>query len=186
MADAASGRAASVRRLGTSVFLSPFFDEIGERSGSLPRPVVAQNLCLFQDKLGGPCLFVGWIAVATQDALDDDSHLSPHVLAHGPVNGHAPLDGPDKFLRNDPQRFIAQNGHGTVVDFQGVVEGNLVVGESELLATLFGLAHLPGQGDQLLDDLGRFDGPALVAPDGLLQQLGERPELLSNVVDEVS
>ena len=72
---------------------------------------------------------------------------------------------------------VAEHLDRAVVGLQGVVEGQLVVGQAEFLAAAAGLAHLLGQLDQLLDDLRRLDGAVLVLADGLLQHLGEGPGL---------
>ena len=58
---------------------------------------------------------------------------------------------------------VAQHLDGAVVDLQGVVEGEFVLGQPRASPRCVGLAHLLGQLDQLLDDLGGLDGAVLVA-----------------------
>ena len=73
--------------------------------------------------------------------------------------------------------FIPQDPDGAVVGFQGIVEGQLVLAEAQVLSPPGGFVHLLRQPDQLLDDLQGFDGPVVVPPDGLLQHLGEGTSL---------
>jgi hypothetical protein len=56
-------------------------------------------------------------------------------------------------------------------------EGKLVARESELLTALRSRAHALGELDELLDHLGRLDSPVLVAPHGVLEQVGEGASL---------
>jgi hypothetical protein len=58
--------------------------------------------------------------------------------------------------------FITQDLDGAVIDFQGVVEGQLVVGQAQALASLAGFTHLAGQLDELGDYLGGLDRAVLI------------------------
>ena len=78
---------------------------------------------------------------------------------------------------NHLQLVVAEDLDGAVVRFQGVVEGQLLLAEAELLATLVGLPHVPRQLDQLGDDLGRRDRAVLVLDDRGLQHLRKGPGL---------
>jgi len=44
-------------------------------------PSCAENLGLFQDKLGCPCLLVRRVTVTAEDSLDNHAHLGAYVLA---------------------------------------------------------------------------------------------------------
>jgi hypothetical protein len=66
-----------------------------------------------------------------------------------------------------PQRLVAQDLHGAVVDLQRVVEGDLVVGQPQILAALVRLAHLLASLISSSITCGGLDGPVLVALDGV-------------------
>ena len=61
--------------------------------------------------------------------------------------------------------------------FKRVVEGDLIIVESELFATLPCRPHVLGELYEYLDDLGCLDRPVLVLPQCLLQHLRERARL---------
>ena len=75
------------------------------------------------------------------------------------------------------ERVVAKDLNRTVVGFERVVEGELVLRQPEFVTAGVGLPHLAGKLDQLLYHLRGLDGPVLVATEGLLQHLGERPVL---------
>ena len=79
----------------------------------------------------------------------------------------------NQLTRDLPQRLVPQHLHGAVVRLERIVEGQLVLGEPQLLPTLIRLAHLTGKLNQLLDHLCGLDGPVRVTADGLLQHLGK-------------
>ena len=112
-----------------------------------------------------------------QDSFDQNPHLRPDSLSDRPVDGHIVPHGAEQLLGDDAKRFVAENLHGAVVHLQCVIEGNLILCESERFPSATSLAHVLGEGNQLLDDLGGFDGPVLVSPNRALEQLGERPRL---------
>ena len=74
-------------------------------------------------------------------------------------------------------RLVPQHGHRAVVRLEGVVEGELVLGEPELLAALLGRPDVLGELDQLLDDRRCLDGAVAVLAQRAVQHLGERPRL---------
>ena len=122
-------------------------------------------------------LFVGRVAVAGEDALDQPAQVGPHALSHGPVDGDGVAHRLQQLPGDGPQGLVAQHGHGAVVGLQGVVEGQLLLGQAQVVAPGGGLPHVSGQVEQLLDHLGRLDGAVAVAAQGVLQHLGERPGL---------
>jgi len=129
---------------------------------------------LLQHRLRCLLLLVWRVAVLAQTALDEHAELGPHILTQGPVDGDVAADGLDGLLGNGAQRLVAQHLDGAVVGFQRVVERQLVLRESELLAAGVRLAHVLGELDQLLDHLRCLDSAILVAADRLLEHLGER------------
>jgi len=122
-------------------------------------------------------LLVGRVAVLAQQALDHHPHLRPCALAQVPVDGRVAPDGRDQLLRDLLERDVAEHGHGAVVGLEGVVEGQPVVAQAELVAAALGLAHFCGQLDQLFDHRRRRDVPVLVLDYGALQHLREAPRL---------
>ena len=79
----------------------------------------------------------------------------------------------DQVASDGLEGIIAQNFDGAVVDFQRVVKREFVRGEMELLTAPTCFAHVFGKLDQLLDDLGRFDGAVLVAANRLFEEIRE-------------
>ncbi len=73
-------------------------------------PIGAEQLCLLQNGLRGFFLFVGWITVFAEDAVDEDADLGLGGLAQGPVNGHALAD-----VRNQLASNILQGWFGVSV-----------------------------------------------------------------------
>ena len=70
----------------------------------------------------------------------------------------------DQLAGDGAERLVAENLHRAVVGLECVVEGQLVLRQTEALAPCAGLTHLPREPDQLLDHLRRLDGAILVAP----------------------
>ena len=110
-----------------------------------PPPVPAPFGCLF--------LLVGRVAVFAQDAPDQDPELGADIFPQRPVYGYVASDGFDQFLCNGTERLVSQHLHGTVVGFQGIVEGQLILGQAKPFASVFGFPHVPGQLDQFLNHL---------------------------------
>jgi hypothetical protein len=151
--------------------------QLEPREVSVDGSKVTVELRLLQHRLRRLLLLVRRVAVLAQDALDEHAELGANVLAQGPVDGHVGAHGLDELARDAAQGRVAEHGHGAVVRLEGVVEGELVLREAELLAARVGLAHVARELDQLLDHLRGLDRAVLVAADGLFQHLGERARL---------
>src|SRR5271166_3624506 len=150
---------------GTSSPRSAFVDVMPPSSDRAAPPVRGRS--------ASPLLLVWRIPVLSQQPPHDGAHLGAGALFHGPVDGDVVPHGLDQLTGDSAEGFITQDFDGAVVDFQGIVEGQLVVGQAKVLAPLMGLPHLSGQLDQLRDHLGGLDGAVLVELDRLLQHLQE-------------
>lgn len=62
-----------------------------------------------------------------QDALDNDPHLSAHILSKCPVDGNVLPDGVDQLTGDAAKSFISKHGDGAIIRFQRVIEGEFVV-----------------------------------------------------------
>lgn len=144
-----------------------------ERARSGACPDFGQHFRLLQHCLRRLLLLVGRIAVFAEDTLDEHAQLRADVFADGPVDGDVFAHRFDQLPRDGAEGFVAQDLDGAVVGFEGVVEGELVGGEPELLAAGACCAQLFGELDQLFDHLRGFDGAVLVFAHGLREQLGE-------------
>ena len=99
-----------------------------------------------------------------QDALDHRPELGADVLSQRPVDSDVVPHGVDQFTGDVTERVVAEHLHRAIVGLQRVVEGQLVLAETEFLTTGVGLPHFLRKLDQLLDDLRRLYSPILVAP----------------------
>ena len=79
----------------------------------------------------------------------------------------------DQLPSNIFQSRLAENFHGAVVGFQGVIKRDFIVCQAKLVTALVSLAHLLGEFDQFRNDLCGFDGAVLVTADGGFQHFGE-------------
>ena len=95
-------------------------------SPSGDRPALRKHFGLLQYCLSRLFLFVGRVAVPTENAAHQDSKVSADVFTERPVDGNVVADGVDKLAGDVPQRLVAQDLHGAVVGLQSVVEGKLV------------------------------------------------------------
>ena len=87
----------------------------------------------------------------TQDALAEAAQVGADVLAQGPVDGDVAADGRDQLAGDAAEGLVAEHLHRAVVDAERVVEGKLVVRETEGFAAGAGFAQLARDGDQLLE-----------------------------------
>ena len=71
--------------------------------------------------------------------------------------------GVDQFTGYVTECIVAEHLHRAVIGFQRVVEGQLIITQTQSLAAGVGLPHLLRKLDQLLDDLRRLYGPVLVS-----------------------
>jgi len=101
-------------------------------------------------------MFVVWIAILAQYALNNDAHLRPDILTHRPVNGRVALDGFHQLAGDCVQGFITKHFHGTVVRFQCIVERDLIIGQPKRLAARIGLTDVFRERDQLNSSLAIF------------------------------
>src|SRR5690606_37343171 len=85
--------------------------------------------------------------------------------------------GADQLTRNRSQRVVAEYLDGAVVGFKGGVEGQLVLGQPQRLATRIRFAHVLRQRNQLLDDLRCLNRAILITANRLLEHLGKRTRL---------
>ena len=99
-----------------------------------------------------------------EDTPDQAAEVGADVFAQGPVDGDVAADGAYQFPGEVATGLVAQHLDGAVVGFEGVVEGDFVVGKPELIATSTGLPQVAGKLDQFLDHLGGFDSAVVVAP----------------------
>jgi hypothetical protein len=93
------------------------------------------------------------VAVLAEDALDEHAQLRTDVVANRPVDRDVLANRLDELPRDRAQRVVTEDLDRAVVGFQRVVERELIVGESELLASRSGCAHILRELDQLLDHL---------------------------------
>jgi len=117
--------------------------------------------------------------VLAEDPLDEDPKLRPDVVADRPVDRDVRADGGGQLTGDRQQLGLTEDRHRAVVRFEGVVEGELVIGEAQFDTARVGRAQVGLQGDQLLDDLGCLDRPVLVAaqlPGGSLSRAWSRSE----------
>jgi len=84
-------------------------------------------------------LLVRRVAVLSEDALDDDSELGADVFPDGPVDGDVGSDGFDELAGDALKGFVAEDGDRAVVGLEGVVEGELVVVQTEIFAAVSAL-----------------------------------------------
>ena len=75
------------------------------------------------------------------------------------------------------QCFVAQHLYCAVVNLQGIVEGQLILGQTEILAAFMGSFHLLGQLDELFDDLGSLYGAIVILVDRLIEHLSKGSRL---------
>ena len=127
---------------------------------------VADEFGLLQDEGGGGFLFIGWVTIFFQDAFDGDADTGAGGFPNGPVNGDVFANGLDKFTGDGFECRFAEDFSSAVVDFKGVVEGDFIFGEAEILAAILGFAQLFGQFNEFGNNLRCFDGAVLVTADG--------------------
>lgn len=93
---------------------------ISGHKSSFIRPINAKQFRLFQHRLCRLGLFVRRVAVSLEDLLDHHAKLGADAFFHGPVNGYVAADGVDQFTGDGTEGFVAEDGDGTVVDFEGL------------------------------------------------------------------
>ena len=108
-----------------------------------------------------------------ENALDQNTHPGARRLAVLPVHGGVALQAVQQLVGDDAQMVVPHRLDRALVLGQGVVEGDLFLAQSSLLAAPVCGADVLGKPDQFLKDLRRGDGVAVVAGDRLLQPLGE-------------
>ena len=99
-----------------------------------------------QDELGCFVLQIGWVAVFSEDAFNQNFDFGAGAFAERPVDGDAFADLGDKFGRDHFEVVFAHDLEGAVVCGERVVERDFVVVQSEidaaLIASLISLASL--------------------------------------------
>jgi hypothetical protein len=133
---------------------------------------VRTSACARTVRVARSCL--SGVAVLAEDPLDEDPQLRPDVVADRPVDRDVRADGGGQLTGDRQQLGLTEDRHRAVVRFEGVVEGELVIGEAQFDTARVGRAHVGRQGDQLLDDLGCLDRPVLVAAQRLFQKTNKK------------
>ena len=106
-----------------------------------------------QDGLDRDVREVGRIAVAAEDALDEDTHLGAGAFAVVPVDGRVLAELVDQFMGDDAKRSAAHDLNGLLVLGQRVIEGEFVRREAAFLAARMRCLDVLREPDQLLDHL---------------------------------
>ena len=101
-------------------------------------------------------LLVRWVAVLAEDAPNQPAEVCTYILAERPVDGDVAPDGLDELAGDVSERLVSEHLDCAVIGLQCVVEGQLVLGQSELLAACIGLPHFLREFDQFFDDLRRL------------------------------
>ena len=101
-------------------------------------------------------MLVGWIAVLPQHTTHHRPELGPHGLFHSPVNGDVSPYRLNEFSRNHAERFVSEDLYGTVIDLQGIVEGEFLLGQPKLV-------------DDFINGLKEVASSAKTAPFAFLQ-----------------
>ncbi len=92
---------------------------------SLPHHPPRQQLRLLYLCLRYFQFHIGWVAVFAEYLLDRNAHFGLHVFAYRPVNACVALDGFYQLAGYVAQDVVAEDGHGTVVHFQGSIKSIL-------------------------------------------------------------
>jgi len=77
-------------------------------------------------------LLVGRVAVLLEDALDINTQFGTDVLTHGPINGDIAANCFDQFTGNALEGLIAKHLDRGIIDFKGIIESNLILGQPRL------------------------------------------------------
>src|SRR5688500_14512580 len=123
----------------------------------------AEEFSLGDDRCNGSFPHVGWVTVPPKYALDHAAEVGAALLADGPVDAGVAADGLGDLAGDNHELGVAEDGLGRLVLTEGVVEGELVFSQVELLTTTLCRLDLAGELDQLLDDLDSLDGAVVVA-----------------------
>ena len=137
------------------------------------RPFGAKEFGLLQDKLSRFVLKIGWVAVLSKDAFNQNFDLGSGAFTKRPIDGDAFADLRDKFRCDHFQIVFAHDFQCAVVLCQSIVEGDLVVVQSEVDAALIGFVQLLGEFDQLFDDFLCCDSTVVICVQSFLQHLRE-------------
>jgi hypothetical protein len=119
---------------------------------------MSEELGLPDDEGGRGFLLVRWVAVAAEGAADETAQVSADLLAAGPVDRGVLTDGLGDLAGDDPELIVAEDVDGALVGAEGIVEGDLILGETETVAARMGLLHLGGEVNQ-----GGFHSAVMVA-----------------------
>lgn len=76
-----------------------------------------------------------------------------------------------------PKGFIIKHLYGAVIDLQGVIKGDFIIGQPERFSSPISFAEVLGQRNHFLNNLCSFDGPVLITFDRVLKHLCERSAL---------
>lgn len=86
--------------------------------------------------------------MAVEDAFYDDPDFRTRAFAQRPVNGHALAHLRDQLRRDDFEFVIAHGFHRALIRGQGIVEGDFIISQAEVLAALCGGIEFLGEADE--------------------------------------
>jgi hypothetical protein len=99
------------------------------------RPVRTQQLSLSQHRLHGLFLQIRRVTEAVQDSLYHHPDSRSGTFADGPVDRHTLSNLRDQLGCNDFQLIVTHRMHGAFIGRQSIVERDLVVTQTQLLAS---------------------------------------------------
>jgi hypothetical protein len=115
--------------------------------------------------------------MGAKNAFDHGSHAGTDAFFNRPVDRGVAADGIYQLKSNLAQGLVTQDFHRTVVYFQRIVEGQLIVAQVELFTSAVGLAQAFGHVYQFGNDLSSVQGSVLIFLDALLQHVREQARL---------
>ncbi len=86
----------------------------------LSRPILGNQRCLLQHRLGGFLLLIGRVTVFAHDPFHHDPQFGGGSLPYCPIDRHVIAHSLDRFAGNAFERFVAQDLHRAVVHIQPI------------------------------------------------------------------
>ncbi len=105
--------------------------------------------------------------------LDFDAEPRTNRFAQRPVDANAPAKRGCEFSGQSSEYLVAHQLDGALVVAQGVIEGELVFVQPELVTPLQARLEILCHLDQLEHNLGGLDGPVVVLAHRRVETLGE-------------
>jgi PAS domain S-box-containing protein len=115
----------------------------GQNPQDIDRPNRREQLRLRQHRLDGFILQVRRVAVLVQDAFHHHPNSGPGAFAQGPVDGHALAHLGDQLGGDDLELVVAHGDDGGFIGGEGVVKGDLVVGQAQSSPRLVAASRFP-------------------------------------------